>query len=153
MHSQTGNHRAFAPIAAGRIAPLVFSYTYSLIGLLSALAITLAPIGLSSCGVTSAGSGGKPGASAGVLSASATSVSFGKVAVGSNKTQSVTVTNTGTPTVNVLQAAITGAGYTVVGGNPSTSIPVGQSSAIQIQLAPTSAGTDDGSLSVLSDAS
>ncbi len=153
MHSQTGNHRAFAPIAAGRLASQVFSYTYSLIGFLSALAIILAPIGLSSCGVTSAGSGGHPGASTGVLSESATSVSFGNVAVGSNKTQSVTVTNTGTATVNVSEAAITGAGYTVIGGSPSTSIPVGQSSTIQIQLAPTSAGADDGSLSVLSDAS
>ena len=153
MHSQTGNHRPFAPIAAVRLASQVFSYTYSLIGFLTALAITLAPIGLSSCGITSAGSGGHPGASTGELSASATSVSFGNVAVGSNKTQSVTVTNTGTATVNVSEAAITGAGYTVVGGNPSTSIPVGQSSTIQIQLAPTSAGADDGSLSVLSDAS
>jgi hypothetical protein len=88
-----------------------------------------------------------------MLSASATSVSFGNVAVGSNKTQSVTVTNTGTATVNVSEAAITGAGYTVVGGNPSTSILVGQSGTIQIQLAPTSAGADNGSLSVLSDAS
>src|SRR6201981_4235714 len=69
------------------------------------------------------------------------------------KTSSLNCTDRGARVLECLQAAITGAGYTVVGGNPSTSIPVGQSSTIQIQLAPTSAGTDDGSLSVLSDAS
>ena len=119
------------------------------------LALVVALIGLTSCaGYTSAGKGGgNPGSSTGVLSASSSSVTFGNVAVGNSKTQSISVTNTGTATVNISQATITGAGYTVVGGNPSSSIPAGQSSTIQVQLTPLSPGVDTGSLSVVSDAS
>ncbi|MGB0033913.1 MAG: choice-of-anchor D domain-containing protein, partial [Candidatus Acidiferrales bacterium] len=73
--------------------------------------------------------------------------------MGNTTTQSLTVTNTGIATVNISQATISGAGYTVVGGNPSSSIPVGQSITVQIQFAPLSAGVVTGSLTVVSDAS
>ncbi|MFZ3329303.1 MAG: choice-of-anchor D domain-containing protein, partial [Candidatus Acidiferrales bacterium] len=116
--------------------------------------MVLAIVGLCSCaGYTSAGKTkpGNPGA--GVLSASATSLTFGSVAVGNNATQSLTVTNTGTATVTVSQATMSGAGFSVIGGNPSGTIPVGQTSTIQVQFAPTTAGAITGSLTVISDAS
>ncbi|MGC1835619.1 MAG: choice-of-anchor D domain-containing protein, partial [Candidatus Acidiferrales bacterium] len=116
--------------------------------------MVLAIVGLSSCaGYTSAGktNPGNPGA--GVLSASATSLTFGSVAVGNNATQSLTVTNTGTATVTISQATMSGAGFSVIGGNPSGTIPVGQTSTIQVQFAPTTAGAITGSLTVISDAS
>ncbi|MGA9246845.1 MAG: choice-of-anchor D domain-containing protein [Candidatus Acidiferrales bacterium] len=121
---------------------------------MTTLAMVLAIVGLSSCaGYTSAAktTTGDPGA--GVLSASVTSLSFGSVAVGNTATQSVTVTNAGTATVNISQATMTGAGFTVIGGNPSGTIPVGQSSTVQVQFAPTTAGAITGSLTVISDAS
>ena len=126
-----------------------------LLSFLVTLALVIALIGLTSCaGYTSAGKvGGNPGSTAGVLSASSSSVTFGNVEIGNSKTQSISVTNTGTATVNISQATITGAGYTVVGGNPSSSIPAGQSSTIQVQLTPLSPGAATGSLSVVSDAS
>jgi hypothetical protein len=62
------------------------------------------------------------------------------------------MTNTGTAPVNVSEATIKGAGYTVVGGNPTMSIAVGASATVQIQLAPTASGTAAGSLSVVSNA-
>jgi Abnormal spindle-like microcephaly-assoc'd, ASPM-SPD-2-Hydin len=80
-------------------------------------------------------------------------VSFGSIAVGSTATQSLSVTNTGLGTVTIASAALTGAGITVVGGNPAGTIGVGQSSTIQLQFAPTSAGAINGSLTILSDAS
>ena len=125
-------------------------------------AVVLAVVGLSSCSgyTTSAliggtgGGGGVPGnPGAGVLSASSTSVSLGSVAVGSSATQGVTVTNTGTSAVNISAATITGAAFSVVGGNPSTSVPVGQSVTVQIQFAPTAAGAATGTVTVISDAS
>ena len=79
-----------------------------------------------------------------MLSASSASLSFGNVAVGNTATQSVTVTNTGTATVNISQATMTGAGFSVIGGNPSGTIPVGQTSTIQVQFAPTTAGAITG---------
>src|ERR1019366_2094248 len=128
-----------------------------LLPLLATFAVILIVVGLSSCsGYTTnasvggtGGGGGNPGdPGAGVLSASSTNVSFGSVAVGSTGTQSVTVTNTGTSAVNITAAAITGAAFTVVGGNPASSIPVGQSVTVQIQFAPTAAGAVAGTFTV-----
>jgi hypothetical protein len=122
--------------------------------LLTTLAMVLAIVGLSSCaGYTSAAKTSTGGSGAGVLSASSTSLSFGSVAVGNTATQSLTVTNTGTATVTISQATMTGAAFSVVGGNPSGTIAVGQTSTIQIQFAPTAAGAVTGSMTVVSDAS
>jgi hypothetical protein len=114
----------------------------------------LAIAGLSSCaGYTSSSKTQASDPGAGILSPGVTSVSFGSVAVGNTATQSLTVTNTGLGSVTIASAALTGAGFTVVGGNPAGTIGVGQSSTIQIQFAPTSAGAVNGSLTILSDAS
>ena len=122
--------------------------------LAATLAMILAIVGLSSCaGYTSSAKTSPSDPSSGVLSPSATSLSFGNVAVGNTATQSLSMTNTGLGTVTIASAALTGTGFTVIGGNPSGTIAVGQSSTIQIQYAPTSAGAVNGSLTILSDAS
>ena len=107
--------------------------------LISTLAMILAIVGLSSCaGYTSSGKTSPSNPGAGILSPSVASLSFGSVAVGNTATQSLTVTNTGLGTITISGATLTGAGLTVIGGNPSGTIAVGQSSTIQIQFAPTS---------------
>src|SRR5579862_8721523 len=118
------------------------------------MAMILAIVGLSSCvGLTNAGPNAKKSTGGtGALSASNTSLSFGNVAVGNNKIQSVTITNMGTAAINLSETSTTGAGYTVAGGNSSITIPAGQSGTLQIQLAPASAGVINGSLSIESDA-
>src|SRR5271168_3335599 len=124
--------------------------------LVTALAMLLTITGLSSCaGYTSAAKASPtdPGTDAGVLSPSATSLTFGSVAVGSTTTQSLTVTNTGTGTVTISQATLTGVGFAVIGGNPSGAIAAGQSSTVQIQFAPTSEGAITGNLAIVSNAS
>src|SRR5271163_2705893 len=124
--------------------------------LVTALAMLLTITGLSSCaGYTSAAKASPtdPGTDAGVLSPSATSLTFGSVAVGSTTTQSLTVTNTGTGTVTISQATLTGAGFAVIGGNPSGAIAAGQSSTVQIQFAPTLEGAITGNLAIVSNAS
>ncbi len=135
-----------------------YSHGRKLLPLLATFAVIVVVVGLSSCsGYTTAGTGGgggNPGdPGAGVLSASSTSMSFGSVAVGSTGMQSIGVTNTGTSAVTITAAAITGAAFTVVGGNPASSIPVGQSVTVQIQFAPTATGAVAGTLTVTSDAS
>ena len=153
---QVRNHTVLAPISADRgnqsISPV--SSTRRPFTSLLTLAMILAIVGLSSCvGLTNAGPNAKKSTGGtGTLSASATSLSFGNVAVGNNKIQSVTITNTGTAAINLSEAAITGAGYTVAGGNSSITIPAGQSGMLQIQLAPASAGVINGSLSIESNA-
>jgi Abnormal spindle-like microcephaly-assoc'd, ASPM-SPD-2-Hydin/Protein of unknown function (DUF1573) len=119
-------------------------------------------VGLSSCsGYTTAantsgngsGSGSGSTGQAGVLSPSSTTLAFGNVAVGTTGTQSVTVTNTGTAAVNIAAATIAGAGFTIISGNPSASVPVGQSITVQMQFAPVAGGLANGTLTVTSDAS
>jgi hypothetical protein len=133
-----------------------------LLPLVAALTVILAMVCLSSCsGYTGATTGGKGSGGtgsggtgqAGVLSPSSMSLAFGNVAVGTSGTQSVTVTNTGTAAVNIAAATIAGAGFTIMSGNPSASVPVGQSLTVQMQFAPTAGGVASGTLTVTSDAS
>jgi len=119
--------------------------------------VVVATISLSSCaGYTtnaSAGNGSGAGASGGgVLTASPASISFANLAVGSTSTQTITVTNTGTGTATISGASISGGVFTVVGGNPSSSLAVGQSATLQIQFAPTSMTPATGTLTVSSNA-
>src|SRR5438270_677847 len=86
------------------------------------------------------------------LSASPTNVSFGSVSVGSTSTQSVTLTNSGSASVTVSQATVSGTAFTVTKGTPLSSIAPGQSATLQIQFAPSSSGNLTGSFTVASDA-
>lgn len=129
-----------------------------LLPLLATIAVIPIMVGLSSCaGYTSAakvGGGGTPGnPGAGVLSPNSTSLAFGKVTMGSTGTQSVTVTNTGTSAVSISSSMIAGAAFTVTGGNPASSLAVGQSETVQIQFAPTATGAATGTFTITSDAS
>jgi hypothetical protein len=109
--------------------------------------------GLTGAGTPAANSKSNATASTGTLAANATSFSFGNVAVGSSTSQTLMMTNTGTATVNISQANITGTGFSIVGGMSAVSIPAGQNQPFQIQFAPKSTGTVIGSLAVASDAS
>lgn len=105
--------------------------------------------GLSGCAYTSAAPGSE---SSGVLSASAKSITFGDVAIGSSATQSLSLTNTGTTPASISQATISGSGFTVVGVNPSGPVPVGHSVTVQVRFTPQSIDTTTGTFSIESDA-
>src|SRR3984893_1397227 len=128
-------------------------YVIYLEPLLAAITAILAIIGISGCaGYTSAGTTQPQQHSSAILSTSP-SVGFGNVSVGSSATQSLNIKNTGTAAVNISAATVSGAGFSWVGKNPSSSIPAGQSHTVQIQFAPHSADTVAGTLSITSDAS
>ena len=138
------NSRTCAGISARR----------DLVALLAFIAVLAATVGLSSCAgyTTNAASKTTVNAPAGTLSTSSTALSFGGVAVGSNNTLALTITNSGSATVDISQATISGAAFGVVGGNPSSTIPAGQSATVQVQFAPQSAGTASGTFTIVSDA-
>lgn len=86
------------------------------------------------------------------LTVTPSSVSFGNVTVGSPNSQTIQLTNSGTGVLTISQVSVTtGTGY-------STSTPAlmslnpGQSTTINVQFAPASAGSASGSVSVLSNA-
>ena len=128
------------------------------LGLFALILALLATLSLAGCvGLTGAGtpaakSSSSSPSSSGTLAASAASLNFGNVAAGSSSPQTLTLSNTGTATVTISQAIITGAGFSVIGGMPSRAIPAGQNHAFQVQFAPTTAGNASGTISIASDA-
>ncbi len=92
-------------------------------------------------------------ATAGVLSASDSSLDFSSVQMGSTNTLSETLTNSGGTSVTVTQANVTGTGFKVTGLTLPLTLSPGQSFTFGAVFAPTSGGSAAGSISVLSDAS
>jgi hypothetical protein len=93
-------------------------------------------------------SGSAPGqivAASGTLSFSPTSTSFGSVAVGSSKTISVTVKNTGTSSVSISSQSVHAPLiFSVSGVTIPYTISAGGSIVLSIRFAPTSAGVFSG---------
>lgn len=144
------NLRFHSHISLHRRAPLgLFALILSWV----AVASLAGCVGLTSAGTpaSKSGSNSNSGAS-GTLAASAASLNFGSVAKGSSSTQTLTLINTGTGAVAISQATVTGAGFSVVGGISSVSIPAGQDHGFQIQFTPSGSGSVSGSVSITSDA-
>jgi hypothetical protein len=98
----------------------------------------------------SCGGGSSSPASSPKLGVSATSLSFGKVAVNTATTQTLTLTSTGTSPVTVNSAAITGAGFTIVAQSFPVTLNPTQSLTLQVQFQPTSTGTASGQITISS---
>ena len=87
------------------------------------------------------------------IAVSPTSVNFGNVAVGGASSQSVTLSNTGTGSVTVSQAAVTGNGFKTSGLPLSLTLAAGQSASFSATFSPTTAGSVSGNISIISTAS
>jgi archaellum component FlaF (FlaF/FlaG flagellin family) len=87
------------------------------------------------------------------LTAGASSLNFGNVALTSTSTKTVSFTNTGTVTLNISQISAAPAGFSVKGPNLSAILEPGQSSGVSVTFSPAATGAASGSLSVVSDAS
>jgi len=93
------------------------------------------------------GTGTQPG-----LASTPPSVSFGNVVVGATGSVSVNLSNTGSASVTISQASVTGMGFTIVGSPNGQTIQAGQSLSFTAQFLPTSVGNATGSISVASNA-
>ena len=91
------------------------------------------------------------GAQAG-LSVSPATFNFGSVVDGQTKSQSFTLTNTGSATLTITQLTMTGSAYTVSGLTLPATIPAGGTATLSVLFAPTTAGSLTGSLSITSNA-
>jgi hypothetical protein len=88
------------------------------------------------------------------LAASPASLSFGSVNVGSTSPpQTVTLTNTGTASVTISQANVSGTGFAVSGLSMPVTLAAAQSTSFTSTFTPKAAGTASGSISVVSNAS
>src|ERR1700678_2457701 len=82
------------------------------------------------------------------LAVSATSLSFGNVTVSTATTQALTLISTGTSPVTVSSAAITGAGFAIVGSSLPVTLNPTQSVTLQVQFNPTTTGTASGQITI-----
>jgi hypothetical protein len=80
------------------------------------------------------------------------SASFGNVTVGSPSTQTIQLTNSGTATLTITQVTPSGSGFSTGTLSLPISLNPTQSTTFNVQFAPPSAGTDSGSVSVVSNA-
>ena len=87
-----------------------------------------------------------------LLSASTSSLSFGNALVGSSAAQTIALTNSGTGSVTISQAAVSGAGFSVSGCSGAVTLAAGQSLTLTVGFAPATTGSAAGSISVVSSA-
>ncbi len=86
------------------------------------------------------------------LNPSPFSLSFGSVKVGTPKTVSETLTNSGTSNIIISNANVSGTGFALSGWQLPATLTPGQSAALSVTFTPQSAGSANGSLSIVSDA-
>jgi hypothetical protein len=84
------------------------------------------------------------------LTLSASSLSFGSETVNTAKTMTLTLTSSGTSAVTVRSDAISGTGFTIVGGTLPATLNPNQTLALQVQFKPTATGAVTGQLTVSS---
>lgn len=87
-----------------------------------------------------------------LLSASTSSLTFGNALVGSTASQTMTLTNSGTGSVTISQAAITGAGFSFSGCSGTVTLTAGQTLILTVRFAPPSVGAVTGSINIVSSA-
>ncbi len=90
------------------------------------------------------------GVTQGQITPNPTSLSFGSVTVGSNKTLSETLTNSGGSSLTISAASVTGAGFTISGLALPLTLTAGQSTTFSVKFAPTAAGTVSGNVTITS---
>jgi hypothetical protein len=83
------------------------------------------------------------------LAALPSSENFGTVQVGSTKSVTETLTNSGSGKVTVSQATITGSGFSLSGLSLPIALTTGQSYTFTVKFAPKTTGTSTGKISVV----
>jgi len=91
---------------------------------------------------------GSATAATALLSASASSLDFGSVLVGSSSSQGVTLTNAGNANVTISNVVVTGAGFNASGAGANTTLAPGQTAALNVTFAPSATGSAVGSITI-----
>ncbi len=89
----------------------------------------------------------------GDLGSSPGSESFGSVTLGSQQSQTFTLTNSGSASVDISQVQITGTGFQLSGITTPLTLGSSQSTTFKVVFAPQAAGAASGSVTITSDAS
>ena len=139
-------------ISAGQSANLALTFDPTAAGAVSG-SVVIVSNDPSNATVTVPLSGTGSNTPTGQLTASPTTVGFGNVAVGGNKVQQITLTNSGNAAVKISSITESGTGYSFSGAATPITVNSGQSIVVSVTYAPTTAGASSASIKVLSDAS
>ena len=135
-------------ILAGQSSPITLAFTPNAAGTFSAT-VTLSSDASDSYTTLSLGG---TGLSSGQLAASPTSETFGSITIGSQSSQTITLTNATGSTVNISQASVSGSGFTLSGITTPLALSVSQSTTFTVTFSPQSAGNASGGVTITSDA-
>jgi hypothetical protein len=144
-----------APILEGaRVNGTIRSQRFALASILRTLSgvVTLLVILVTSGCVGLTGKGTTPETSGASIDLSATSLTFGNLAVGQSATQTVTLSNSGTEMLTVSAISVSGAGFTASGPHLPLSLNAGQSATITAAFKPTSSAKETGMITIASNA-
>jgi hypothetical protein len=85
------------------------------------------------------------------LGISPTSLSFGNVTTGtSSANQNIAIINTGNSNVTISQINLSGAGYSMTGGNAPVTLSPSQTITLVVQFSPVTAGAASGNITIVS---
>jgi hypothetical protein len=84
----------------------------------------------------------------GGLGVSSTNLNFGTVAIGSKSSQVVTITNSGSGSFTITQAAVSGSGFEISAPSLPLTLAVGQNAQFTTTFAPTAVGNTSGSVQI-----
>src|SRR5882724_60361 len=91
--------------------------------------------------------------SAGTVATTPSSVSFGTVADGTTNSQTVQLKNTGSTSVTISSAAVSGTGFKIGGITVPLTLAASQTKSFTVSFGPTASGSVTGSVTIRSDAS
>jgi Abnormal spindle-like microcephaly-assoc'd, ASPM-SPD-2-Hydin len=120
----------------------------------NALAVVLALATMLGCQGLSTGKPNSQGQGSplpGSLSVVPTSVSFGNVQVGTSQTETATLSNSGGTSLNITQATVTGAAFSITALSLPLTLAPGQSTTLSVVFGPQSAGSASGNLALTND--
>jgi hypothetical protein len=86
------------------------------------------------------------------IQVSSSSINFGNDVVGSNSSQALIITNTGTATLTITQVTETGSAFNVSGFSLPLNVSVGQLTTIMVAFQPSAVGPASGNISIVSNA-
>jgi hypothetical protein len=93
------------------------------------------------------------GSTVAAISLQSTSVSFGDVALNTSSYQSDTLTASGTASLTISAATVTGTGFSISGVSFPLTLNPGQTATLQIEFDPTVAGAENGKVTLTTNCS
>ena len=138
-------------VAVGQTVPVSVTFSPNAAGSFSATATITSDASNTATNVTLTGTG--TSSTPGQLALNPASEDFGSVTVGSQKSQTVTLTNTGGSTVNISQASVSGTGFQLSGLTTPLALNPSQNTTFTVVFAPQATGSASGTVTISSDAS